>query len=65
MVDGGASVEVIAEMGGIERPTLSNAVRGKTFCQRESCDLPYRSDENRIRLKRAKDSGTEDTVLIE
>ena len=35
LVDGGASVEVIAEMWGIERHTLSNAVRGKTLCQRE------------------------------
>ena len=65
LVDRGASVEVIAEMWGIERHTLSNAVRGKTFCRRESCDLPDRSEEYRIRLKRAKDNGSEDTVLLE
>jgi hypothetical protein len=62
LVDRGASVEVIAEMWGIERHTLSNAVRGKTFCRRESCDLPDRSEEYRIRLKRAKDNGSEAEV---
>ena len=64
LVDGGASVEVIAEMwsSSVTPYRTPSAVRHSA---RESCDLPYRSDECRIRLKRAKDSGTEDTVLIE
>ena len=65
LVDRGASIEVIAEMWGLERHTISNAVRGKSFCRREICDLPDRSDEYRRRLKAAKDSGSVDTVLLE
>lgn len=63
--DRGASIEVIAEMWGLERHTISNAVRGRSFCQRETCDLPDRSGEYRARLKAAKDSGSVDTVLLE
>lgn len=65
LVDRGASIEVIAEMWGIERHALSNAVKGKTFCQRERCDLPDRTSEYRQRLKDAKSSGKEDLVLLE
>jgi hypothetical protein len=65
LVDRGASIEVIAEMWGLERHTISNAVRGRSFCRRESCRLPDRSEEYRARLKAAKDSGSVDTVLLE
>ena len=64
-MDRGASIEVIAEMWGIERHALSNAVKGRTFCRRERCDLPDRTAEYRQRLKDAKSSGREDLVLLE
>lgn len=65
LVDRGASIEVIAEMWGIERHALSDAVNGRSYCTRETCDLPNRSEEYRRRLKEAKDSGSEDRVLLE
>lgn len=65
LVDRGASIEVIAEMWGIERHALADAVNGRSRCTRESCLLPDRSEEYRRRLKDAKDSGSEDRVLLE
>ncbi len=65
LVDRGASIEVIAEMWGVERHALSDAVKGKTFCRREKCELPKRVDEYRERLKKAKLTGSEDLVLLE
>lgn len=65
LVDRGASIEVIAEMWGVERHALSDAVKGKTFCRRERCDLPDRTSEYRERLKSAKLTGSEDLVLLE
>lgn len=65
LVDRGASIEVVSEMWGIERHALADAVKGRSYCLRESCDLPDRSEEYRRRLKEAKDSGMEDRVLLE
>lgn len=65
LVDRGASVEVIAEMWSIERHALADAVKGKSYCRKEQCPLPDRSAEYKERLKKAKDSGNEDLVLLE
>lgn len=64
LVDRGASIEVIAEMWGIERRALSDAVKGKTKMTREQCEIPNRQEEYTKRLKAAKESGNVDEVLL-
>lgn len=65
LVDRGASIEVIAEMWGISRYSLLDAVRGINRCEKESCNLPSRYDEYKRRFKVAKDNGISDDVLFE
>ncbi len=63
LVDRGASIEVIAEMWGIGRHCLTEAVKGKTRCRKESCPIPDRYPEYVKRLEAAKASGICDPVF--
>ncbi|WP_400225342.1 recombinase family protein [Methanomethylophilus alvi] len=63
LVDRGASIEVIAEMWGLGRHCLTEAVKGKSRCVREKCPIPDRYPEYVRRLKAAKESGVYDPVF--
>ncbi|WP_400146098.1 recombinase family protein [Candidatus Methanarcanum hacksteinii] len=63
LVDRGASIEVIAEMWGLGRHCLTDAVKGKSRCVREKCPIPDRYPEYVRRLKAAKDAGICDPVF--
>lgn len=63
LVDRGASIEVIAEMWGIGRHCLTEAVKGKSRCVKEKCPIPDRYPEYVRRLERAKASGICDSVF--
>jgi len=63
LVDRGASIEVIAEMWGLGRHCLTEAVKGKSRCVREKCPIPDRYPEYVRRLKAAKDAGICDPVF--
>lgn len=63
LVDRGASIEVIAEMWGLGRHCLTEAVKGKSRCVREKCPIPDRYPEYVRRLKSAKDAGLCDPVF--
>ncbi len=63
LVDRGASIEVIAEMWGLGRHCLTEAVKGKSRCVREKCPIPDRYPEYVRRLKAAKDAGVYDSLF--
>lgn len=63
LVDRGGSIEVIAEMWGLGRHCLMDAVKGRTHCKRESCEIPNRYPEYVERLERAKASGVDDPLF--
>ena len=63
LVDRGASIEVIAEMWGLGRHCLTEAVKGKSWCVKEKCPIPDRYPEYVRRLKAAKDAGIYDSVF--
>ncbi len=63
LVDRGASIEVIAEMWGIGRHCLTEAVKGKSHCRKESCPIPNRYPEYVRRLEAAKASGYSDPLF--
>jgi hypothetical protein len=63
LVDRGASIEVIAEMWGLGRHCLTEAVKGKSRCVRERCPIPDRYPEYVRRLQAAKESGVYDPVF--
>lgn len=63
LVDRGASIMVIAEMWGIGRHCLTEAVKGKTRCKRESCPIPDRYPEYLKRLGAAKEAGIDDPLF--
>ncbi len=63
LVDRGGSIEVIAEMWGLGRHCLMDAVKGRTHCKRESCVIPNRYPEYVERLERAKASGMDDPLF--
>jgi hypothetical protein len=63
LVDRGASIEVIAEMWGLGRHCLTEAVKGKSRCVKERCPIPDRYPEYVRRLRAAKDAGIYDSVF--
>ncbi len=63
LVDRGASIEVIAEMWGLGRHCLTEAVKGKSRCVRERCPIPDRYPEYVRRLKAAKEAGVYDSLF--
>ena len=63
LVDRGASIEVIAEMWGLGRHCLTEAVKGKSRCVKESCPIPDRYPEYSRRLETAKASGINDPIF--
>ena len=63
LVDRGASIEVIAEMWGIGRHSLAEAVKGKTHCKKEKCPIPDRYPEYLARLEKAKENGSSDPLF--
>lgn len=65
LVDKGGSIETIAEMWGIQRYALSDAVKGTNRCNKERCDIPNRWNEYIERVNRARESGNVDYALFE
>ena len=65
LVDRGASIEVIAEMWGIDRRVLTDAVKGTRRCSRETFEIPNRYDEYKERYAKAKERGVSDESVFE
>lgn len=65
LVDRGASIELIAEMWGLGRHCLTEAVKGKSHCKKEKCPIPDRFPEYLRRLKAAKALGLSENPAFE
>lgn len=60
LVDRGATVDLLAEMWGVDRRIIMRAVKGEHNCKKEGCPLNSRFDEYERRRKLAFEKGMND-----